>query len=250
MAKPGQTRRLILGLGGLALVWSAVPLVRRAMAPPVQYEMLSDPKGFRKVATGEVSVARGMLVGLDNRPPIEPILDADLCTVLFQTTPADRVPVAVFSDYNCPFCRVLSDWLIEAQDKGRIALTFHELPRLGPRSDMTARLALAAARQDAYLWFHKRFMASQFLPNDPYVLTLATERGIDGPRLLEDSEDPKIDRHLAQADALAARFGFPATPAMVVGRTAVLGAVERHILDQIIADESALRDSLPCGQQP
>lgn len=247
MAKKGQTRRLLLGLGGLAAIWAAVPAARQAFAPPVRYQPLDDPAGFRTIEAGDISSGRGLLAGLDGARAVQPISDEDLCDALFEERIEGRVPVGVFSDYNCPFCRILSDWLIDAEVEGRIALTFHEMPRLGPRSDMTARLALAAARQGEYVWFHKRFMASQFLPNDPYVLSLAEERGIDGQRLLEDSEDPRVEVHLARTDALAERFRFPGTPAMVIGRTAVLGALEQHTLNQIIADEKALLHSLPCG---
>lgn len=83
----------------------------------------------------------------------EAAMRADLCNGLFGgPPPAGVVPIASFSDYNCPFCRVLTERLsnLEERSGGGVRITWHEWPRLGPTSLSAARAALAADMQGAY----------------------------------------------------------------------------------------------------
>ncbi len=74
-----------------------------------------------------------------------------LCTDLFgPDPPPDRVPVAIFTDYACPYCRTLEAQLDADAEALGLAIRRHELPILGPSSVTAARGALAAARQGRY----------------------------------------------------------------------------------------------------
>lgn len=240
-------RRTVFGLlGAGAAVAALPPIIRRLRAPDMAFESIPELPGFRRVSGGEVSGGDPAMIGLDNDTPQDTPTE-DICTDLFAAgTPADRVPIAYFSDARCVFCRVLSPRLHEIADSDPVRITWHELPLLGPASRRAARASLAARQQDAYQVFHERLMGTPIVPNDAYLGKIATDAGIDGDKLLDDMQSGAVTDQLARTAQLAGLFGFYGTPALVVGRTALLGAVEKWQLRQLIETERTSSDPPPC----
>ena len=152
-SKPKSRRDLLIGLGALAGVAGGWQLwVHRPQAfvfapiagVPGWRQMTFD--GVTRPGSGPSGAALLGLDGSDDEPERLPL--ASLCPVLFPKAPAGRVPVAVFSDFYCPYCRVLIEHL-GARDDPRISLHWHELPLLGPVSVVAAKAAVAADRQGA-----------------------------------------------------------------------------------------------------
>jgi protein-disulfide isomerase len=165
---------------------------------------------------------------------------ADPRAALFDgLAPGGVVPIASFSDYNCPFCRVLTERLaaLDAARPRRVRVTWHELPLLGEASKAAARAALAAGRQGAYPAMHARLMRAGLVPTPAYLAEVAEGLGLDPARLLRDMGSAGIDAALRRSAALADVFALPGTPALVVGRTVVLGAVGERTLARLIERE-------------
>lgn len=235
-----NSRRSILALCGVGLAMIAANrAIRWGTAPGMELEPLPDIPGFRRLPGGEVT--RGVtdpLIGLDAAASVAPTpLDA-LCEDLFRKDVPRGVPVAYFTDYFCPRCRGLSAILLDRAAQAQIALTYHELPLISEGSEPAARMALAARNQGAYDVLHARLMRANFVPTEAYIRDLAESIGIDGNRLLADMASLETDAALRRSRALAARFRFFGTPALVVGRTAVLGQIETRRLDDLIALEA------------
>lgn len=229
-------------LGGASAAVLAAAGLRLRGASDFTFEPLKDPAGFRWLEAGSPTVSIvNPLTGL-NSPDglVDPVRvgDAEFCQTLFSRSRPDAVPVAAFSDYFCPMCRELSDTLIALEQNGLIVITWHELPRLGPGSVAAARAALAADKQDSYPALHARLIRTQFQPNAAYLSSIAGSAGLDVPRFMEDMRSADVTRRLGQSAALAGRFGFPGTPALVVGRTATLGMIPRRRLEALIALEA------------
>lgn len=246
-------RRIFAFVGVLALCglifWFAAPWIERTLlVGDFDFAALEHPAGFRHIRTGDVSGALDPLAGVngggDPQNSQTGELDArELCLALFGAeAAAGVVPIAYFSDYRCPYCRVLSEHLAELEDERPedVRIAWHEWPVFGEPSELAARAALAAKRQDAYAAFHERLMRSSFVPTPAYLRSLSEELGIDADRLLEDMQSPDIGREIGEARALAGIFGFPGTPGLVVGRTVVVGAIGeaelRALVDREIAD--------------
>lgn len=210
------------------------------------FESIPELPGFRRVAGGDVSGGDPAMIGLDDDTPGN-TLPENICDDLFAAgTPADRVPIAYFSDARCVFCRVLSPRLHEIADSDPVRITWHELPLLGAASRRAARASLAARQQDAYQVFHDRLLGTPIVPNDAYLSKIAADAGIDGGRLFEDMRSDAVSDQLARTAHLARLFGFYGTPALVVGRTALLGSVENWQLRQLIDTERTSSDPDPC----
>lgn len=255
----GRTRRNLLWLGGIALAYGAVSsaprLVHRLLPPGFDFAAIPGLPGFRRIDNGSVAAGAPFLIGLE--PPSDtesrttaPGLRADLCTHLFGAAQGQGgVPVAYFTDVNCRYCRVLTPLLMEraTRDRPPIRLSWHHLPLFGAGSVLAARAALAADRQGAGPAFHARLARARLVPTPASLRRLAGEMGLDGDRLLRDMNAPDIDRDLAISAGLADLFGFPGTPGLVVGRTAVLGRIEAADLDRLIALEAEEQAAAPCA---
>ena len=247
---PWPNRLLTLAvLVAVPALWQAVPWLRSLLPASLELTARADPPGFRELGGGSASAgAFDPFLGLSARDaPTGPVIDpdslrADLCAALFGGPPAPGVvPVAAFSDYYCPFCRVLTRTLatIEGEPDSRVAITWHEWPLLGANSMLAARASLAAERQDAYAAFQSALSRGGFVATPAFLATVAERAGIDPDRLLADMDHPAVAKAIARTTALARLFGFPGTPAMVVGRTVVVGEIDEATLRRLIDRERA-----------
>lgn len=216
-------------------------------APRLAFDTQGVPEGFRRLADqgGGVTVA---LTGVSVLPRQDPLSAADLCALTFKgaDTGAGVLAIAVFSDYFCPYCRVLDAEVEEIAAKdSRIALVRHEVPLLGRPSQMAARAAIAAARQGVGAPFRRRLLRTSFVPNPAYLRGIAEEEGLDPEMLIEDLDHPETDDVLTQSRRVFRAFGFPGTPGLVVGRTLVAGVISPRALRALIALE--LEGRGPCS---
>ena len=247
---PGRRRWLTVAavIAVAAAVANLDDLVRALLPPSVATEPMPGLEGYRRLADGPggVSAAGGPLVGIglpgETPPPRTPEaeLRADLCGALFGGPPPEGVvPIASFSDYYCPYCRVLARRLSALETGGGVDVTWHEWPLFGETSEAAAKAALAARRQGAYLAFHDAIIGGGFVPTPAFLAELSGRLRLDSERLARDMESAAVARDIADARGLAGLFGFVGTPALVVGRTALTGAVDEATLAALVEAERA-----------
>ena len=240
-------RRLFL-LGGAIAVLAAnkYSLFSPLFQKPLQFEPTGTPAGFRRLPGGLSSSGFNPFLGVSSRldPDVERAIadvNKNICKNLFGSKPVDDrvVQIASFSDYYCPYCRVLTQKLsrIEEKSNGKVVISWHELPLLGEASNLAAKAALAAKRQGAYIQFHKRLMRSAFRATPGYLDELATEIGVDPDQFFRDMAGEEIVQELLISAALAKIFVFIGTPAIVIGRTVIQGEIGDRMLGQIIDQE-------------
>ena len=85
------------------------------------------------------------------------------------------------------------------------------------------------------------------MPNTAYIRQIALDAGIDVEQLLGDMQGAEVADTIAGTAGLARRFGFYGTPALVVGRTAVLGNIDERKLRRLIEIEAKMTDPGPCS---
>jgi protein-disulfide isomerase len=243
-------RRLMLGATALVVLGGsqAGPLIQRLLPVRFDFAPVAALPGFRRLMEGQTSGGSfDPLLGVGaGRPEVPGVtveaVRADLCNALFGGAPQPgRVPIAAFSDYLCPFCKILTARLdaLDAASPGRLALHWHEWPLLGPASDAAARAALAAERQGAYVAFQQALMRARFVATEGFVMSMARRLDIDGAQMLADMQSPAVTQRIETSKALARLFRFSGTPSMVVGRTVVTGAITEARLAALIDAEAA-----------
>ena len=152
--------------------------------------------------------------------------------------PHGDVTIVEFFDTRCPYCRkmepVMDSFL--AKD-GKVRLVYKDLPILGPASVLGTRALLAAQIQGAYGRMREAVMK---LPPDTTLTQIesaAKALGLDAPRLMQDMNSPAVQARIDDNLRLAHDLGIQGTPALVVGRDLVPGAVGLQELQALVAKE-------------
>jgi protein-disulfide isomerase len=153
--------------------------------------------------------------------------------------PDGDITIVEYFDFNCPYCRKLEPELRQVvQDDGKVRLVYKDWPVLGPVSIAAARLALATKYQDKYVAAHDALMGSASRLTEPRIRELLADAKIDVDRAVKDLETnaKAIDAILARNNDQATAFGFKGTPAFIIGKFRVPGALTMAQFDQAIAD--------------
>lgn len=245
-----SSRRNLLVLAGIvAAIYGAraVPWGRYFGGAP-DFVAIDGLSPFRALAVGgSVSAGSPALIGLDtpggdaaDRRARAEAVKGNLCGALFGELPADgAVPVAYFSEYRCPYCRALEADLdaIRAADPDGMRLVLHELPIFGPSSELVARASVAAGRQGLQEKLRRAMMRTPIVADPASIAAVAQSVGVDAGRLARDMASDAVQAELDRSRALADVFGFRGTPGLVIGRTILNGAVDRHLIERIMDDE-------------
>ncbi|MHA1151704.1 MAG: DsbA family protein [Alphaproteobacteria bacterium] len=154
--------------------------------------------------------------------------------------PDGDVTIVEFFDYKCPYCKRVAGTLkdVVAAD-GNIRLVMKEFPILGPQSIKAARAALAVAKQGKYEEFHWALMIEPGDMTDPHIRRIARGVGVDVDRMMADMESPEIQAMIKRNNDLAQTLQITGTPAFVVGKTLVPGAIDRKTLEHLVAQARA-----------
>lgn len=241
-------RRSLITFGligaAFALQASRDPLLERFGGLP-ELAPLDRPKGFRKLEGGGLSgPSLDPFIGLEAPQDIQPLAieESALLAHLFgKDIDQNRVPIAYFTDYNCPYCRVLGNDLdtLAAELPDQVQLIWHELPLLGPGSIIGAKAALAAGKQGRYAEMHQRLNTGVVRINAGFIALLSEELGLDHDRLVQDMESEAVTRQLRLSKGVAQWFAVIGTPFLVAGRTAVSGRISPRHLRQLVKLEAA-----------
>lgn len=153
--------------------------------------------------------------------------------------PSGDVAVAVWFDYLCPYCKKVEPILSEvARADGKVAILMKDWPIFGEISTRAARAVWSARRQTRYDVLHGRLMAVKGRPDAARLDAEIAASGLDRARLDADmkADAPTFDALVARNAAQAESFGFPGTPAYVIGSFVFPGVLDAEGFRQAIAD--------------
>ncbi len=197
-------------------------------------EILVDAlKSLREKQEGKQK-ARSQTVLTSRRPELE----NDPATP-FGGNIKGNVTVVEFVDYQCGYCKRVRPVVEELlRGDGNIRIVFKELPILGAPSVIAARAALAAWKQShgGYNKFHFALMATKGKLSEDKIMAVAAKSGLDVERLRRDMAAPEIDEALQKNFRLAEDLGIRGTPAFVIGKRLVPGAIDLKAFQKLIAE--------------
>lgn len=237
---PLGRRDLLIGGGllGVAVGWQ----LWGVRPPSLELRAIMGAPGWQFGTAGDISGALDTtLVGIPDpaQPDLSPFKpDALEAAVFGSTRRAGYVPMAVFSDYFCPYCRILFARLtqrLNAPNPPPITIAWHELPLLGPSSQFAARALMAASLQGGYAIFHSALIRDGLRPAPAAMGRIADAIGLNGAQLIADMDGPQVADRLHQTARAAGQLGVYATPGLIVGRNLVLGALDAAMMDDLIA---------------
>jgi hypothetical protein len=239
-------RRDALVIGGLVAAALALPPVLRRLPSNFEFDPLEGFEGFRRLESGAVSGGVDPFFGLgepaSDHVPLNEGAPFDPCRALFgpEGWPSGKLPVAIFTDANCPYCKVLERQLLELRDDGvPLVLSWHEMPLLGASSERFARAALAARYLGVEEQARSYLAATPFPPGPVGLRRLAEALSVAPEDLTREIESSRVTQAMAKGLSLGRRLGLPGTPGTVIGRTLVIGAIKQADLERLVEMEQA-----------
>ena len=169
------------------------------------------------------------------------LLNAPLSPVL--GNPKGDVTVVEFFDYKCPYCKRVADDVGKLiSDDPNVRVVFKEFPILGPDSQIAALAGLAANRQGKYAAFHMAAMEHRGAFTQDNVLEIARESGLDIDKLRADMKDQALADEIAANQALADKLGINGTPAFIIGKEKVPGAISLDDMKKLVVEAREQKD--------
>ena len=156
--------------------------------------------------------------------------------------PKGDITIVEYFDYRCPYCKKVNPVLQKVvRDDGHIRLVFKDWPVFGDVSVYAARLGLAAKYQNKYAQAHEALISMKEKLSEENVQMTLAQAGIDVDRAQRDlaANQKAIDAILARNHAQAVALEFQGTPAFIIGKFRVPGALDEANFKQAIADSRA-----------
>ena len=208
------------------------------LGPVIEQYLLDHPdvivkaveKLQQKQAAAEQANFRDTAAGVRQQ-----LLNAPLSPVL--GNPKGDVTVVEFFDYKCPYCKRVADDVSKLiSDDPNVRVVFKEFPILGPDSQIAALAGLAANRQGKYAAFHMAAMEHRGAFTNDNVVAIAKESGLDIDKLQADMKDQALIDEIAANQALADKLGINGTPAFIIGKEKVPGAISLDDMKKLVGE--------------
>ncbi len=129
------------------------------------------------------------------------------------------VTIAVFDDYQCPYCSRLEPLFRQVMEKypDDLKVVIKNFPLSShPFARKAAQAALAADKQGKYAQFHEKLFENYRELNDAKIEAIAAELGLDMVKFKADRELPEIDAMIARDMEDGNRIGVRGTPTMYI----------------------------------
>lgn len=150
--------------------------------------------------------------------------------------PNGDVTIVEYFDYQCPYCKKAHpDDMRVVQEDGNVRFVMKDWPIFGPPSLYAARLTLAAGSGHAKAM--AALMATKGKLTPDMIETILTKAGFSVPKLnaAYDRDKDRINSMLQRNSTQAETFGFPGTPAYVIGTAIYPGVVAPNDMKAAIA---------------
>lgn len=139
--------------------------------------------------------------------------------------PDGKVTLVEFTDFACPYCRASAKDVEQLIAKNPdLKVVVRELPIIGPMSEPSSRVGLAAAKQGKYRAFYQ-IMFSGPRPSPESIPAAAKSAGLDLAAAKTFGASQEVTLELQKNLELARQLQIDGTPAFVVGDRLVHGAV-------------------------
>ncbi len=165
------------------------------------------------------------------------------------------VTMAVWFDYQCPFCKqlelnVTSQIIDQYVSTGKVKIVFKDFQFLGQDSQVAAEFARAMWElypDKFYDWYKAMFVAQDeegdqgFGDLDSIKKLTAKIDGVDVNKVvsLMDSKKAEYDAAIAADRSEGQKFGINGTPAIIIGTTLLSGAQPLSALTPLLDKELA-----------
>lgn len=129
------------------------------------------------------------------------------------------VKIAVFTDFQCPYCAKLAEMIDQVVDKypEKVRVVFKNYPiRSHQYAEKAALAALAADRQGKFWEFHDLLFADYRNLDDEKVREFARELNLDMEKFESDWSDPRLSAQIQTDTRQGSQAGVRGTPTVFI----------------------------------
>ncbi len=167
---------------------------------------------------------------------LEFIKDVAIEGLPFRGSDKASVTIAVFDDYQCPYCAKLEPQLKQLLERypQDVKLVIKQFPlRSHPQAMRAAKAALAAHRQGKFWEMHEKLFQKQNELNEAKINEIAQSIGLDMSRFEKDMTDKDIERMIQQDLQNGFQIRVQGTPTVFVNGKLVRRPDFRSILELV-----------------
>ena len=124
-----------------------------------------------------------------------------------------------------------------------LRLVIKEFPILAESSVLAARAAIAAQAQKKFPAFHKALMGWRGRLDSDAINDVAKKVGLDTKQLQKDMQDERTDFILSRTRQAASALDLRGTPALIIGKNIIPGAIGREEILSLIKQAKADKNS-------
>ena len=135
-----------------------------------------------------------------------------------------RVTIAVFDDYQWPYCARLEPFFQQVLDKypNDVKLVVKNFPLPNHKFARKAATAALAANVQGKFWeFHSQLFKNYKVINDAKIQEIAKELGLDMEKFNKDMQSPTIKRLIARDVSNGRQIGVRGTPTIYINGNAL-----------------------------
>lgn len=153
--------------------------------------------------------------------------------------PNGDVTVLEFFDYNCGYCKHVYPTLAQLiKEDSNVTVKMMEFPILSQESQLAAQAGMAVwmIAPDKYFAFHGKLMEFKGNKSKDIIMSFVRELGMDEAAVSAKMDSTEVNGELANIRAMAQQINISGTPAFVIGKQLIPGAVDINTLKAAIAD--------------
>jgi protein-disulfide isomerase len=158
-----------------------------------------------------------------------------------------KVTVALFSDFQCPFCSRVEPTLRQLEEAypGQIRIVWKHQPLPFHPNALPAARAAEAAREQGKFWpMHDRLFSNQAGLSEATYTQYAKELGLDLARFERDAKGEAGKKRIEEDQALGNKVGANGTPTMFVNCKMLVGALPLDMMKPLVEEQLKKADSL------
>lgn len=172
-------------------------------------------------------------------PPVPKVIHLDLQDTFFEGSPKAPVQIVVFSDHECPFCKIMAPVLSNfyRSHPSDIALGYWPFPLQAHKQARMAALAAYSAAQQGHFWDYNDLLYAEPILNDATYLRLAKTINLNlvafETCVRSSAAANFIDDHYQRASSL----GINGIPAIFMNGRMVGGTLTKADLENLYQNE-------------